>query len=232
MMDGTQVVESKGFVKANGMKFPQNGSIMTGRMRNLLKDGKYGAPNTKNLLRVVRDGDIVVELGSGIGYASTLLTSRRKLDHIHIFEPNPALATYTQSVHAANGVENATVVNAMLGKRKASVDFFMRGNVFASSTIEVEGSEVLATEMVEVLNAKTALKDIKPTVLICALEGGEADLVPDLDLSTLRAAVIVLQPKACGPDGVNAVFKAMMDAGLAYYARGSTSKVVAFRRTW
>lgn len=57
-------------------------------------------------------------------------------------------------------------------------------------------------------------------------------MIPDLDLSGLRAAVVKLHPKWIGPEGVNAVFAAMMEAGLNYNARGSNGKVVSFRRTW
>jgi FkbM family methyltransferase len=231
-MDGTQVVERNGFIKANGMKFPKDGRVLTGRIRGLLKEGTYKSKEAKNLLRVVRDDDVVVELGAGLGYTSTLLATKRKIQHIHTFEADPSLTSYIQSVHAANGVENATVTNAVLGKRKGSADFYVRKNFLASSTMELTGSTVIATEKVDIVNAKTVMKDLKPTVLVCDLKGGEAELIPELDLTTLRAAVIELHPQTIGPDGVNRVFKAFMDAGLAYYARGSSAKVVAFRRAW
>ena len=64
------------------------------------------------------------------------------------------------------------------------------------------------------------------------IEGAEASLLPMLDLTGLRGVMIELHPQYIGPLGVNAVFRAMMDAGLAYYARGSTQKVVCFRRNW
>jgi len=231
-MDGSQVIEPKGFIKVNGVKFPKDGTIVTGRVRGLLRNGGYEGKEAQNLLRVVREDDVVIELGAGIGFTSTLLANKRKIQHIHAYEGNPALIPYIQSVYAANGVENATVTNAVLGKRKGSVDFFVRRNILASSLQEIEGTNVTSTPKVDVLNAKAVFKDINPTVLICDIEGGEADLIPSLDLSQLRAAVIGLHPQWIGPHGVNAVFKAMMDAGMAYYARGSSSKTVAFRRSW
>ena len=60
----------------------------------------------------------------------------------------------------------------------------------------------------------------------------EAELLPEMDLTGLRAAVIELHPQWIGPEGVNAVFGALMGAGLAYYPKLSTQKVVTFRRAW
>ncbi|WP_390914420.1 FkbM family methyltransferase [Pseudosulfitobacter sp. SM2401] len=231
-MKDAQTIDAKEFITTNGMKFPKDGHFMTGRIRGAMTDGGYEAKETKCLLRVVREDDVVVELGAGMGYTSTLLATKRKIKHIHAFEANPTLIPYLKAVHAANGVENATVTNAVLGSRKGSVDFYVRRNFLASSLTPIEGTNVSSVEKIEMLNTKTVFKSLKPTVLVCDIEGAEADLIPNMDLTGLRAAVIELHPQWIGPEGVNKVFRAFMDAGFAYYARGSTSKVVSFRRAW
>ena len=104
--------------------------------------------------------------------------------------------------------------------------------MLGSSMEVLEGEEDPSSIKVDVLNAKTVFKDIKPTVLICDIEGAEADLIPKLDLSGLRAAILETHPQWIGPEGINAVFKAFMDAGLAYYHRGSHGKVLCFRDRW
>jgi hypothetical protein len=96
----------------------------------------------------------------------------------------------------------------------------------------LEGEVDPPSTKVDVLNAKTVFKDIGANVLICDIEGAEVDLIPTLDLTGLRAAIIELHPQWIGPEGVNKVFRAFMDAGLAYYHRGSTNKVVCFRTDW
>jgi len=79
--------------------------------------------------------------------------------------------------------------------------------------LEGDTEETTQKTKVEVLNAKTVFKDLQPTVLICDIEGAEADLIPQLDLSGLRAAVIETHPQWIGPEGINKVFRAFMDAG-------------------
>lgn len=230
-MDG-QTPPDPGFIRSRGMKFPKHPEIMQGKIRRLLRQNAYEDKESEAALRVVREGDVVVELGGGIGYMSTLVATKRAINAVHVFEANPNLIPYIRSVHAANGVTNAHVTNAILGPRKGSVDFYVRDPMLGSSMQVLEGEVDPPATRVDVLNAKSTFKDIGATVLICDIEGAEVDLIPQLDLTGLRAAIIETHPQWIGPEGINKVFRAFMDAGLAYYHRGSHGKVLAFRTDW
>ena len=231
-MDGQPTSEPAGFIRSRGMRFPKHPDIMQGKIRRLLRNNDYEAKETEAALRVVREGDVVVELGGGIGYMSTLVATKRAIKSVHVFEANPNLIPYIQSVHAANDVTNAHVTNAILGTRKGSVDFYVREPMLGSSMQKLEGEVDPPSVKVDVLNAKTTFKDIGANVLICDIEGAEVDLIPSLDLSGFRAAIIETHPQWIGPEGMNKVMRAFMDAGLAYYHRGSHGKVLAFRTDW
>ncbi len=233
-MDGQTPLnaETTGFIRSRGMKFPKHPEIMQGKIRRLLRKNEYEAKESEAALRVVREGDVVVELGGGIGYMSTLVATKRAIKSVHVFEANPNLIPYINSVHSANGVTNAHVHNAILGPRKGSVDFYVREPMLGSSMAVLEGEVDPPATKVDVLNAKTTFKDIGANVLICDIEGAEVDLIPYIDLTGLRAAIIETHPQWIGPEGINRVFRAFMDAGLAYYHRGSHGKVLAFRKNW
>ncbi len=230
-MDGTRNPKA-GFITSQGMRFPKHPEIIRGGLRGALRENTYEAKETNAALRTVREGDRVIELGAGIGYMSTLVAKKRNVESVHAFEANPHLIDYIRSVHEANGVTNATVVNAVLGKRKSTAEFYVRNKLTASSLEKMEGKGIASVETIDVLNAAHVFKDIKPTVLIADIEGAEVDLIPELDLTKLRAAIIELHPQWIGPTGVNIVMQAFMNAGMAYYHRGSHGKVVAFRRRW
>ena len=102
-----QTIENAGFIHSRGMKFPKHPEIMQGKIRRLLRSNSYEAKETEAALRVVREGDVVVELGGGIGYMSTLVATKRAIKSVHVFEANPNLIPYIRSVHGANGVTNA-----------------------------------------------------------------------------------------------------------------------------
>ena len=221
-----------GVLKSRGMRFPKDPRIIQGRVRKLLRTNGYEAKETEAALRVVKEGDVVLELGGGIGYMSTLVASKRAIKEVHSFEANPHLIPYIRSVHAANNVTNAHVHHAVLGPRKGKVDFYLRDPMLGSSMEVLEGEVDPPSTKVDVLNAKTVFKEIKPTVLICDIEGAEQHLIPQLDMTGLRAAIIETHPQWIGPKGINAVMRAFMDAGLAYYHRGSHGKVLCFRSEW
>lgn len=222
------------FVMSKGIKFPKDGHFITGRLRAALRENLYEAKEAQCVLKLVRDEDTVIELGAGIGFMSTLVATKRKIKAVHAFEANPALVPYIRSVHEANELENAHITNALLGPRKGSADFYVRRNLLSSSMEPLEGDTDENTQKVkvDVLNARQTFKSVNANILIADIEGAEAALLPQLDLTGLRGAMIELHPQYIGPKGVNAVFMAMMDAGLAYYPRGSTHKVVCFRRAW
>jgi FkbM family methyltransferase len=233
-MDGDPPPTRDPFIISKGMKFPKDGHFITGKLRGALRENRYEAKETSCVLKLVRDGDTVIELGAGIGYMSTLVATRRKIKNVFAFEANPNLIPYIQSVYAANNLTNAHVVHGILGKRNGSSNFYVRRNLLSSSMapLDEDTEETTQKVKVDVLNAGHVFKEIKPDILIADIEGAEATLLPQLDLTGLRGAMIELHPQHIGPEGVNAVFRAMMDAGLAYYARASTHKVISFRRAW
>lgn len=221
-----------GHILSRGIKFPKHTGITRGNLRKSLRENTYEEKEALTVLKVVRDEDRVLELGGGIGFMSTHIARNRKVHSINVFEANPYLIPYIERVHADNGVSNATVHNAILGTKAGKTPFYVRRNLLASSLDYREGKQVASTETIAVRAMKDVLKDHDPNVLVCDIEGAEVDLIPQMDLSGFRAAIIELHPQWVGPDGVNAVFNAFIKAGFAYYARGSVGKVVAFRRTW
>lgn len=218
---------------SRGIRFPLNPDELRGKSVAALREGRYELREAEAALRIVRTGDVVLELGGGIGFMSTLLATHRKIEHVHVFEANPELTPYITSVHEANHVTNATVHNALLGDTAGKVPFYVRRNFLASSVVEnVTASPVLRTTEVEMRSAEPVARDLGATLLICDIEGAEIDVLPKMDLSGLRAAIVELHPQWIGASGVNAVFEAMIKAGLAYYPKTSTQKVVTFRRAW
>ncbi len=223
------------FIRSRGMRFPNDPAFIDRKRRRLLRHGDYERREIEAVKALVRPDDVVIELGAGIGYMSTFMARNRRVGAVHAFEANPALIPYIERVHAANDVTAVTVHNALLGPRKGKAKFYIRENFPASSLEEAprgEKSPVVRVEQVEIRNAKAAFREIRPSFLVCDIEGAEADLLALPDLSGLRGAVIELHPQWIGRAGVARVFEAMMGAGLTFFPRVSNKKVVAFLRDW
>jgi hypothetical protein len=113
------------------------------------------------------------------------------------------------------------------------VPFYIRRNFLASSMDpEVEKSAITEEVAIPRHALGAVLEDLRPDLLVCDIEGAEADLLPAGDWSGLRAAVIELHPQWIGQAGVAAVFAAMARAGLTYFPMASEAKVVTFLRDW
>jgi FkbM family methyltransferase len=219
-----------GIIEGAELRIPKHPLITKGQRRVALRTGAYELKEAEAVKRMVGPEDVVLELGGGIGYISTLLSKTCGARAVHSFEANPGLLDYMAEMHRVNGVTNVTVHHALLAPRKGKPrPFYVRQNFLASSMDETGGNVVDVVE-VEVRGLNTTLREIRPTFLVCDIEGAEAALLPAGDWSGLRGAVIELHPQWIGSDGVAAVFDAMQRAGLTYFPRASNGKVVAFKR--
>ncbi len=234
-MDGSAIPTSDfKMVKSRGILVPRDPAVMTAKLRRKLRMDAYEAKEAQAAMRCVSAGDTVIELGGGIGFISTLIAKKRDVAAVHSFEANPHLAPFHAQMHAANGVTTVTTHNAILAARKGKPQpFYVREDFLASSLEEeVNGMPVKSVEEVEVLGLNAVFNELKPDILICDIEGAEADLLPNLKYDRLRGAIIELHPQWIGPRGVRRVFDAMHANGLTYYPQWSDQKVVCFRKDW
>lgn len=224
----------RAFIQSKGMRFPRDPRIIPPRRRQLLRAGRYEEKEYAAIMAALRPDDVVIELGAGMGFISTAV-ALKGARAVHSFEANPAMIPYIREVHRLNGVTGVTLTHAVLGASAGKVAFHVRED-FTASSLSAEPSgrvgPVIAVEEVEMLDIGAVMAELRPTLLICDIEGAEADLIPAADLSGLRVAVVELHPQWIGEAGVAAVFAAMTAAGLTYFPRGSNAKVVTFKRGW
>ena len=225
---------ARGFIRSRGMRVPRHPGITTGRIRAALRAETFERKECEAVMRVVQKGDRVLELGGGIGYVSTLIATQRQARRLVSYEANPALIPHIRRMHATNDAERIELRNALLTPEGgAPLPFYLRKNILSSSLDgTVDPGAITGTVEVARQAIGPVLEEVRPEVLICDIEGGEAELLPAGDWSSLRAAVIELHPQWIGQSGVQAVFDAMQGAGLSYFPRASHGKVVTFRRGW
>lgn len=217
-------------ITSHGVAFPTDLPPMIYKTRRLLEQDEYEDKETKAVLKIVKRGDRVVELGAGMGYMSSIVSKNCDPAEVHAFEANPALIPCIKRVHSENGIDCVTLHHALLGPEAGEADFYVRKNFLASSMLPDPKDDVVSQHKVPVLPAKQTISDLKPDVLICDIEGAEEMVLPLLDLSGLRAAVVELHPQYIGMHGVQKVFDAMNAGGLIYNARRSNGKVVTWSR--
>ncbi len=225
----------KGYLSCRGVKIPRAPILSAGRARKALREGSYERKEADAVMKMVADGDRVLELGTGIGFMSSLIAVHKNVACVETYEANPTLIPYIRQVHALNGVSNRVQVhNALLAPTAGDpVTFYERRNFLASSLdASSDTKNIVAKHQITVLGVNDVIARVAPNVLICDIEGAEADLLPAADLSGLRIAIVELHPQWIGQAGVQAVFDAFHKAGLTYWPKASEGKVVTFRKGW
>lgn len=234
MSDPAQIptFHNKPYIESRGVRFPKDGVFITGRIRGSLRSGEYEAKEATAVLKAVQDGDTVMELGAGIGFISSVVATHRNVKAVHAFEANPRLIPLIRRCTPKTASTTCMCTTPFLAPRPAPPPFTCARISSPPRSAGDDEDGVIAEESIEIRPTHATSQEISPDVLICDIEGAEVDVIPEMDLSGVRAAIIELHPQWIGSKGVAAVFNAMMQAGLVYFPKWSNAKVVTFRRDW
>jgi FkbM family methyltransferase len=215
--------------KDYSITFPEVPEI-TERIRSSITLGHYERYEARAALALVGNGCSVLELGGGAGFLSALLSRHKKLTGYTLVEADPRMIQVIEKTHVLNGVHGVTVIHAIATSNTAETAKFAMAHNFTASSANKLG---IGRKEVDVptVSLSTLIADTNPTVIICDIEGGEADLMKDADLSRVKAVIMELHPPVIGLAGVRTVFDQMHTAGLTYNCATSFGDVVSFVRS-
>ena len=219
----TEVLETQ------GIKVPFVPNVISERMADVIRKGRYEASEIKLLRKLLRADDRVLELGAGVGVVSTVAAKIVGPGNVTTIEANPDLIQVIKETHKLNGVENVEVLHGVgtCAPTSATIDFWMREHFWASSLAPLK-NDTDTTRRIQVpqIDLNDLAKRCAPTVLVMDIEGGEIDLLPELDLSTCRHVVIELHPRVYGLEGVDRCIQALSAQNLVYDAKRSRGGTV------
>jgi len=200
----TDAVRYFGFVIVAGVLLDIDDPAINGFMRRVLATGDYEATEVEFLADVLRPDDVVLEIGSGIGFLSTFAASTAPTARIVSYEANPALIPVIERTRELNGVD-FEVHNAMLGPKDGTADFFLNRAFWASSaTHDYGGAEVISVPMV---SAAAVMAENDFGLVIMDIEGGEIELLPQLDLDGVDRLVLETHPQITGERAVRKLLR-------------------------
>ena len=167
-----------------GVRLELDPKVISDKMIENIRTGKYENAEAREINRIIQPGEVVVEIGAGIGFISTLIAKHDNTVRVVSYEANPKLIG-----HIVKTLENNTdktrknweIRNAILknGSEEESVDFYVHNDFWASSLLPIK--DAASIEQVKVENFNQMLRDIKPTMIVCDIEGGELDLFKNAD---------------------------------------------------
>jgi FkbM family methyltransferase len=200
---------------SNGVMVPFVPEIISPKIERPLRQNRYEARECAAVRRMLQPGDRILELGAGVGLLSTVAGQVRGINSVTTVEANPGLIPLIRETHRVNGVGNITLINGVASAEDGpEIDFYLRPDFWASS-MEPHSRPYHSVAKLPRIGVRNLVEELRPTVIICDIEGGELDLFDAIDLSSVRALVIELHPKVYGKAGLERIGRTLKAQGLA-----------------
>ena len=213
-----------------GLKVPVTGPHISRSVWKHLWKGGYEAPEIFALQKLLKYGDKVLELGTGMGVISSFAAKLHPDIEVEAYEANPALIEPIRKLHKMNGIANVNINNAILLPTESET--FRKFNLHKNFTESSIKDEISSTNSVDVpvQDFRAVLNKIRPDVFVCDIEGGEEELFVGVDLTGIRAVVLELHPEIVSRPAIKMIFDVCAHAGLYPRIEYSSERVVAFKK--
>ncbi len=215
-----------------GIKLRIDPEFMSPKLMEVIRAGRYEAPEARQIGKIIAPGEIILEIGAGIGFMSALMLKNPNVERLISYEANPLLIPKIQRTLADNSLGGARfeLHNAVLGKDGAggTVDFHIHQDFWASSLRKTTGTIRSCPVPVEDFNQ--VLRKMRPSLIVCDIEGGERALFASADLSGVRGVYLEVHQRVFGPAGMRDVFQSFHQQGFHYDQNHSSGAIIFFSR--
>lgn len=201
-------------IETSGIKVPFVPAIITPKIERPMRNNRYEGGECAALRRILRPGDRVLELGAGVGLLSAVSGGVAGVESVTAIEANPDLIPIIRETHRLNGVTKVDLRNGVIAPEDGpEIDFYLRADFWASSMEPASRAFTRAVKLPR-FGLKQLMLDLRPTVIVCDIEGGEMGLFDGADLSSVRAMVVEFHPKVYGDDGVTRIMAMLATKGI------------------
>lgn len=213
------------------VRIPFDPKVITPAIEAAILADKFEDEEAAEIPGIVQHGDVVLEIGAGTGFISTLLARQPEVDRVIAVEANPNLIDYMARLHAENSVTKVERRNVVLTNSDAKeMTFYLRQDFWMGS-LAAGPNPYTATVQVPTASLDATLRDAAVTLIVCDIEGAETEIFDGADLSGVDRIYLELHDHVTGLLGVQRLFRTMSDQGFAFDPRHSARSIVLFRRT-
>ncbi len=206
-------------VDINGIKMRIDAQMTPFQIRKLAS-GRHTADERELIPPLLEASDTVMELGGGIGMLAIACAQKIGGGRVYSYEANPFLEPVIRKNYALNNVA-VNLRMCMLGQQPGTRVLHIAEHFSRSSVFKAEATARPHEVEVKSLNAEIA--EIKPTVLIMDIQGGEGELLSFADLDGVRLLLVEMHPDLLGVGKVNALRRRIRAAGLNETRRSGQS---------
>lgn len=184
-----------------------------GRVRASIYAEKYESLETRALPRYLRAGDVVVEAGAAIGYVGLHCARITGAENIVLIEANADLVPEIEENFTRNAMTAPEILNGVAAADAGPpVDFHVSKQFWSSSVVDRGNTK--RVDRLPTIGLNDIFRERNASVFICDIEGGEFSLLPKLDFSTIRVAIIELHAQVGGASAVEDAIAVMARHGM------------------
>lgn len=205
-------------------------AALKGTLEQALASGRYESHEADALLRHLRPGDRLLDLGAGLGFLCALAARVLGEGAVVGVEAGPETIRLARKTLAANGLSGVRLVRgAVVGEGEGEVEFGQRPAFWASGLKGPEGWPANARVLrVPARPVGKLVARFAPTVISCDIEGGELEVLTR-PLPGVRLVVVETHPQVYGPEGVARVVAGLAAQGFVE-AEGGKKDTLEFAR--
>jgi len=205
--------------------------VISSKMIENIKQGYYEKAEAREIGRIIQPGEVILEIGAGIGFISSLIAKHEHTVRSVSYEANPKLIahiTKTLERNTDKTRKNWEVRHAILStaQDEETVSFYVHPDFWASSLLPIKNAESI--EQVKVENFNAVLRDLKPSLIVCDIEGGELDLFRNADLTGVKKVYMEIHQNRLGRRKIRDLFEMFHARDFHYDQHHSHGSVVLF----
>lgn len=215
-----------------GISLKLDPSYMSDYMMEVIRQKRYEIQEARQLKRIIQPNEVVLEIGAGIGFMASLIANNALTTRVVSYEANGSLVPRITETVKNNTGENFAkweIRHAVLAtgyRDQNEMDFYVHKDFWASSL--TPSADAIRVEKVKVDSFNSVIAEVKPTLIVCDIEGGELELFKNADLSGVKKVYLEVHQKRLGRRGIRALFECFHSRDFSYDQHHSEGSVVLF----
>ena len=171
------------------------GRHMSPQIERTVSQGRYEQDEFRLIGHVLSPGDVVLEIGAGLGLVSAYCAKHIGSSRVFACEANPDLEACIRETYSLNQV-HPTLEMCAVGADAGTVTLYRGRHLWASSVLRPSG-RVRPVE-VPVKALSELVQRVRPTLLIIDAEGAESELFDRAHLPSVTRIILELHERMIG----------------------------------
>ncbi|NVJ98540.1 MAG: FkbM family methyltransferase [Alphaproteobacteria bacterium] len=222
---------AKDIIRLHGFKVGLDKDAVSLPILRALLKGWYEGAEVGLIEKVLKPGDKVIELGTGIGITSMTAARIVGAKNVCTHELNPYLVAWAQDNFARNDLALTVMQEALLPRAsmpEGYIDFHVHKDFWSSSLVKRDG--IQETIQVPVVCLEDKIATFGANTLIIDIEGAEVSLFETLDLAGIEKIILEIHYKSAGRQPTNQMIGNIQAAGYFLDYELITDGVLCFTR--